>query len=237
MAAAASAPPPPLATARDTRDWDRPAPAEVRAELDDLLADYRPEAHASLWERFVNWLNSWFSARDVGSRGGSPLWWFSVIAWIFVAWALLTLVAMLVLLGWTLYVLLRILVGTRTPAGARAPDRRSPLLRAAPATFDEALRLMRDCAARGLYREALAAMMLALVRWLEAAGAAEYHDSKTNGDYVVEFHGSDEGRLGLRTFTTALDRVMYSGAGCSASAFSHMERLFRQATAGVEQGT
>jgi len=153
-----------------------------------------------------------------------------VLQWLLVIWCVLTLLAILVHIIWTLTVLVR----TRSQ-GSGAEGRRLRFRRVPAASYQEAQEQMRRLAERGALREALSLMMTALLLWLDEAGVVKWHQSKTNGDYVREYPSSRAAQDIFRRFVGAFDNVVYGAAPCEPETYVRMHAMFDQVMSDVSR--
>lgn len=143
---------------------------------------------------------------------------------------MLTLLAILAHIVWTLVMVFR-----GRSEGRGATWRRSGAAGEQELTYDELLRLMARYVHGGEFRRAIGAMMLALLRRLDAVRIVVFHRSKTNGDYVREFPASGAGRTEFRRFALAFDMIAYGGMRCTPEVFGKMKSLFDQVQANVRK--
>jgi hypothetical protein len=197
--------------------FSRPDAPAIRQQVRDILADprYAPRTSFSQW--LSEKLRS-FEGPDVHLGGfGRFLYWFIVV------WMVLALFAILGHLAWTLWTLLGGFRGGRalTPSPVTGPD--LPDLSRA-----DLLGLMSELAARGSFREAIGAMVTALVRQLDESRILRFHESKTNGDYVREYPAERPGRGVFRQFVLASDRAVYGLGACDVETYEAMRSLFER---------
>ena len=198
--------------------FERPDAETVRTKVADILADPRFAPTKSLMQRLLEKLSSW-----KGPNFHMPKGLGRVLLWVFVVWAVLTLVAILAHLVWTL---VTVFGGGRH--GGKLGWGRARTGRQAELAYDDLCRRMRDLAERGMFRQAIAAMMLALLRWLDRAEIVRFHHSKTNGDYVGEYPVGSPGRKAFAHFSLAFDGVVYGAAPCGPDTYREMQSLFER---------
>ncbi len=215
------------AQTRDTpqRDgsFERPSRELVVREVRGVLSEPRFRPKKNLWQWTMEKLSSW---------SGADSWtlpkWTAIVFWIFSAWCLLALIAVLVHICWSA---LRLLPRPRLGAGlsARRASERDE------ADFGRLQQEMEQLAAGGNYRDALQVMLLALIRRLADMGILGFHRSKTNGDYLREFPRDHDDWDRFRRFVIASDTLLYSAAGCGADQYQRMHEVFEGIRNSVEQ--
>jgi len=204
--------------------YSHPDPDAVRQEVHDILSDprYAPR------KTFMQWLLERLSRIHRPDRPASG--WKKVFWWIVLIWCGLTIIAIVGHILWQLASLLGIRIGGRLRrAGVRRA--RTPQLE----SLEQIQARVRELAARRAFQEAVSAMMLALVRWLEHAGLLAFHNSKTSGDYVREYPMTGPGRDEFCEFALAFDRIAYAGEPCDRAAYSQADNLFQRVLKHVEQ--
>lgn len=201
--------------------FERPDPETIRAETKEILSHRRFATRRSPLQKFRQWLAEKLSRLNLPSLGlgggvGRVVWWIIII------WCVLTLVAIIGHMVWTLATFLR---GTRS---SRLGLKRPHFERLQERSFKELAEMMRELARQGKFREAIGVMMIALVRWLDGADVLRFHQSKTNGDYVREYPAARAGRGEFRRFTLAFDGTIYGGSKCDSNEYRRMNDMFEQ---------
>ena len=199
---------------------DRADASVIKAETEKILADPRLSRRPSLME--------WLVEKLGGPNGPSIDWnsgWARVLFWLILLFCILSLLAILAHLIWTLYVLFH---GERGAAGEADLSRPHFGLVPPNASYQELEAMRRRLADEGRFREAVAVMMAALLRWLEAAGLVQFHPGKTNGDYLREFPPIKPGREALGDFIREFDGTVYSGLPCGVRSYQQMESLLER---------
>jgi len=147
----------------------------------------------------------------------------------------LTYVALGVGVALIVILVMRFLVGRKTPAegadglvGAASTevqphDAFSALARAPEGWWSEADRL----AAEGRFREAVRALYLAVLSALHRAGAIDYEPTRSNWDYVRTFRGEAAQRGPFRELTNRFDFVWYGRRGADPANYSRVRALAR----------
>ncbi len=200
--------------------FQRPDPDTVRSEARDILSHRRFAPRVSLFERFVQWLREklpWLKLPALGD--GSVA---AVITLVLLGVGAIVLVA---LIAYGVHWLVLYLRGERGKGFHAGPVR---FERAADRSFAALCRTMRELAEQGRYRDAIGVMMGALLHRLDDAEMVAFHDSKTNGDYVVEFPAHRSGRSEFHRFALAFDDTIYGGSACDQGTYQQMNDMFER---------
>ncbi len=184
------------------REQARSAIREVlaRREFADLHAD--PYA---FWRVFLDWLEGLF--RRVGNiLKGMPEWLF----WIIFTWMILTLVAILAHLIYTLVMLLR---GTSSPLRSNPKGGRigGELLGIKDLDFDTVYAEARRLLAAGDWPAATRYFYVAAILWLDRQGWIVFKRSKTNRDYIDELAPRARIQGSFRQLTADFEPIVYGG--------------------------
>lgn len=206
-----------------TAGYARPEADAVRAELRDILSDpkFAPRKTISEWltDKLLNWRPPDLNA---------PAWLVKTLVWTILIWCVLALLAILVHLLWTLSCLL----GVGVPSGTAEPRRtRADRLRHQP--LEQVLATMQTLAEQGRFRESLGVMMLAVLRILDRSGAVRFHESKTNGEYVLEYSMQRPERQEFKQFVSSFESTVYGGRECGPEHYRGMYDLFQRIQAHV----
>jgi len=207
----------------------RPDAGTIRAETRKVLADPAFAERTSLSDSILRWflekLRGWHGP-SLGWTGG----WLGILEWLILIWCVATLVAILIHFLWTVYMML----GPRRAkrAGGFRPGVAAEL---AEASVEELQRWRDRLAREGRFREAVAVMLLLLLRHLEACGLVQFDASKTNGDYVREFPRGRSDRDGFRRFVRSCDVAVYSEAACGRQMYERLGTDFARIRERVEQ--
>ena len=105
------------------------------------------------------------------------------IAWAVAAWCLLSLLAILGDLGWTIWLLVR---PRESSSMAELPGSSE---RYENASFEQLWERSAELARAGEFRAAIGVLLVALLHRLDALKVLHFHKSKTNGEYVREYPG------------------------------------------------
>lgn len=198
--------------------YERPAAGEILSTADEVLADPRYQPHKTLGQWFMEQVRGWDMPNLDLSVG-----WVRLLLWIVTIWGVITIVAILVHVGWTLFTMLRPV----RRGGAHVP--RQPGLHAhLRLPYGRLMAMAREAADSGEYRKALHWTMLALLRYLADRSLIALHASKTNGDYVREFaRATDAGQL-MAQFARDFDRFTYGKVPLARSDFTRMQDTLKR---------
>ena len=200
--------------------YDRPDTDTIRLETHNILTDSRFAPRKSFWQAFLQWLGDKLSNWKVPKLPRGLAWLLMVVL---LTWSVLTLVAILVHLGWTVYVL------WRGRASGPAPDAQGNGFGArACESYEDLIARMRELAGKGAFYDAIAVMMIALLRWLDRASVLRFHQSKTNGDYVHEYPADSPTRDQFGHFVLTFDETIYGGGACGRQVYQQIHSMFEQ---------
>jgi hypothetical protein len=202
--------------------FERPERTKVKAITLEIASEPRFRTHKT----FTQWLSEKLGRWKMPGLGLSPLW-ASIIIYIVILWCLLTLVAILIHLGWTAYIFFG---GRPKPATASAGKKAAEI---AALSYEELLARARLLAGEGAFAEAIGMTMAALLKWLDSMKIIAFHQSKTNGDYLREYAGSDVSRKSFGSFVLAFDRTIYGRHGEGRQAYQEMKTLMESVQNGV----
>jgi len=191
-----------------------PNAATVKAEAARILANSKYAHHMSFREWLLSKLAAW---RLPHMSSGFA----RVLLWIVAIWCILSLLAILGHIIWTLY---KLLAGGRRSSAE--PDTSFESVR--QKSFEELRQLGQQLSAEGRFREALGMIMLALLRRLDDFRVIQFHQSKTNGEYMREYPASVPCRDDFCQFVLSFDSEVYGGASCGQATFQRMNSLFEQ---------
>ena len=190
-------------------------PSHTRAAIEEVLArpefaDLHADPHA-LQRLIAQWFLSLFERIHSVIRHLPP-W----LLWIIVAWMVLTLLAILAHLIYTLW---KLLGGLSRPsaAGSSARRRGMELLGIRDLNFDsvyaEACRLM----TAGDWLAATRYYYVAAILWLDRQGAIAFRPSKTNGDYLGELRAQTGLQGPFGRLTERFESIIYAGQAATAA--------------------
>lgn len=207
---------------------------EAREAVEEVLAR-REFAHLHAdphggFRAFLEWL------RDAWRRTGAaldslPRWAF----WLIVAWMVLTLVAIVAHLVYTLVMLLR---GSSRAALRRGTAERhqGELFGVRDLEFESVYERARDLLAEGNWGEAVRYLYVAAILWLDRTGRIAFRLSKTNWDYLRELRSDPQRHAQFRRLTERFEATVYgaerpSGDQCQTVA-SVVEGLVHEVAPG-----
>jgi hypothetical protein len=202
-----------LALTESSSSFERPEPEVIRAELNKVLSnpDLRPG------KTFKQWLFDKFSKWKKPDLDLSPAWG-SMLKYVLVIWCVLTLIAILLHLCWSIWIVGRSGKHTRF---SQDEDEDSIFIK----DFDELYELARRYAMSNDFAGAIGIMMIALLRKLDNCGTIRFHESKTNSDYLREYPRQCDGHKNFRDFVFLFEQAIYSGNGVEESMYKKMETL------------
>jgi hypothetical protein len=186
---------------------------QVRRAVDDVLsrrefADLSVDE--SVWlKRLSVWLGSLLG--KVGDLANRFPW----LIWIVVAWLVLTLLAILVNLIWTLYVWLKPSGGVLAPA--RQPVGAGLLHGVRALQFDDVYRRSRELLEQRDYAAAVRHLYVAAILWLDRQGQIAFATAKTNRDYQLELTGKPAYQQQFAQLTERFETIAYGSAAATMS--------------------
>lgn len=219
---ASAAPQPATTSSRAPADYARADAETIRAQVEDICADPSLATHKTLWQWLREKLARWEGPHL--SQGLSAFLW-----WAIVIWCVLTLLAILAHLVWTIWLLVRPL--RSSPAAAL----RAGVESYENATFEQLWERSAALARAGAYRDATGLLLLALLRRLDAWKILRFHKSKTNGEYLREYPSRGAGRSQFTQFILAFERSIYGGAEVAGPAYETMSTLAQQVLSNASQ--
>jgi hypothetical protein len=178
----------------------------ARREFADLHAD--PYA---FWRMIGDWIDRFFERVD-GFLKGLPPWLF----WIVFVWMVLTLLA---ILGHLIYTLVMLLRGISSPLRSNPQSGRiaGELLGIKDLDFDTVLAEARRLLAAGDWPAATRYFYVAAILWLDRQGWIVFRRSKTNRDYIDELASRARIQGSFRQLTTAFEPIVYGGLAPQSS--------------------
>lgn len=197
--------------------YERPDPEVVRSQVDDILS--RPEYSSG--RSFATWLREKLSDWSA-DEFDLPEWVVTLLFWTLIAWCVITLLAILGHLAWTLTVML---AGSAPVPWFRRGDETTET-EGQPRTHEYFHRRRANMAENGEFRRALAFTVLSLLLRLDRAGLLSYHDSKTNGDYVGELPEDFPLCSETRDLLLAADRSLYGPAACDRHTYDRLDSSY-----------
>jgi hypothetical protein len=172
----------------------------ARREFADLHAD--PYA---FWRMIGDWIDRFFERVD-GFLKGLPPWLF----WIVFVWMVLTLLA---ILGHLIYTLVMLLRGISSPLRSNPQSGRiaGELLGIKDLDFDTVLAEARRLLAAGDWPAATRYFYVAAILWLDRQGWIAFKKSKTNRDYIDELASRSRIQGSFRRLTADFEPIVYGG--------------------------
>jgi hypothetical protein len=194
--------------ARSNRESLHAYHAQARRAVDQVLAEREfAHLHADPYasgRAFLEWLRGIF--RSIGNAlGALPEW----VLWLVVAWMVITLVAILAHLVYTLYLVLG--SSSRTAAArARGARHEGELFGIRDLEFESVYERARALLAEGNWAEATKYLYVAAILWLDRQGRIAFRLSKTNYDYLRELRAPDD-QAQFRRLTERFEATVYGG--------------------------
>jgi hypothetical protein len=141
-----------------------------------------------------------------------PSW----VAWTIVVWMLLTLLAILAHLIYTLWSLLG---GSFSPSSVGSASRRhrGELLGIRDLDFDTVYAEAHRLLATNDWLAATRYYYVAAILWLDRQGAIAFRPSKTNGDYIGELRTQTKFLRPFGRLTNRFESIVYAGQAATAS--------------------
>jgi hypothetical protein len=203
-------------------DYTRPDAETIRMHVQKILAEPRFATHKTFWQWLKEKLARWEGPRL--SEGVKK-----IIFWVVLAWCLLTLLAIFIHLGWTIWLLVRppkSSPGATLPAGSERYEN---------ASFEQLWEHAAELARAGSFRAATGVLLVALLRRLDSLKVLHFHKSKTNGEYLREYPSHDAGRHSFAQFIATFERSIYGGSEVAGPAYETMSTLAKQVLSDASQ--
>jgi hypothetical protein len=204
---------------------ERPSKEAIAGETRQILADPRFAPRKTFWQWLRGKLANWEGLHTKRGRGI-----LTFLLWTLFIWGILTLLAILAHLIWTIYILAR--PGGRDRRTGEGAILLSPAMETMP--VDQLIARAQELAAKGLFVEALGFLMVSILRRLEGAGLIGFHKSKTNGDYVREYPAENPTKAQFGKFVLAFEKTVYGGGICSQEFFNNMHKLSEEIVQGAD---
>jgi hypothetical protein len=195
--------------------FNRPDPSLVHQTTRDILSDPRYSPRMTFWQWLMQKLSGW-RGPELAFAGR----WGRVLLFVLLIWCILALLAVIGHLIWMLFHLIAGRVGWYRRA-VRIPG----VGPHAQLTYEAMRRQADDLARQGAYRQAAAAILVAVLCWLQEAGLLCLHESKTNGDYVREFAGPAPVQDEFRRLIYSVEPMTYGGAPCDRADYQHASQM------------
>lgn len=197
--------------------------AEARAAVQQVLAHPEfggPTLQPGLGERLERWVASLL--RAIGQAAAYLPGW---LAWILVAWLVLTLLAVLAHL---VYVLVGLVGAPGAKSGRSSPNAgRGALVGIHNLEYEEAYARAGELAAAGSWSEAARYAYVAAILWLDRAGLVSFRQMKTNRDLLRELTGHQRCHMEFDRLTGWFEAVAYGGRAAD-------ELLYKKMTGALE---
>jgi len=215
-----------LAQEADNHEY-KTSTIEVRSELKNILQDPRfaPQRTWAQWLEIQ--LDDWdLQIRDIPNVPIGTFW-ANVLYWIFIGWCVLTLIAILLHVLWTLGIWPKPRHEAKSTKSSHAQDPNETWYQSA---YDQLLHLMESCEQQERYEEALHVQRIALLKKCEEHKAVRFHPSKTNGEYRREFPAENPHQPRFQQFLIGFDRYIYGAVNVDLKAYESMKSLFQDMT-------
>ena len=204
------------------RSYEKPEAKTVKNLTRDILSQQRFSPKKTFWQ----WLSEKLS-NIKGPDWNIPLGLKTFIIYVGLTWCVLTLIAILIHLIWTLFVLLHpSSVFTRS----KIQHQQQSMLQK---SYEELLAASGEMAHKGAFREAIEYLMVALLRWLEDKRILRLHESKTNGDYLREYPCAGTGQEDFRNFVMDFDYAIYGSSPAPEKTYDRMNKLMENICSSV----
>lgn len=224
LAVAALGQPCEAAAGAETPQYERVDAGTIKTYTQDILADPRFSPRKTFRQWLREKLRSWG-----GPRLGLPHGVSGFLLWAVVSWCLLALLAVLIHLGWTIWMAVRRPRSPGTPGPRDGPALYEQL------SFEQLWQKSRELAQQGAFRDAVGVLLVALLRRLETFDVLRFHTSKTNGEYLREYPGRLAGRPQFVQFVAMFERTIYGGLEVPRQAYETMDNLAQQIVGDVAQ--
>ena len=209
-----------------TLSYERADAETIRTHARDIVADPRFARRIS----FADWLRQKLG-RWERPETRLPDWLGQGLVWTIIVWCVLTLVAILAHLVWTIWLLVRPASQLGSGAGSASADSYDS------ATFEQLWQRSAELARQRAFRDAVGVLALALLRRLESMQILRYHKSKTNGEYVREYPGERPGRREFGEFVATFERTVYGGLPVQEQTHQTMSTLAERIIKDASQDT
>ena len=194
--------------------YERPEAQMIKDCTRSILADPQFAPHKTFAQWLQEKLRRW-DRPDIDLPRGVG----AFLMWAITAWCVLTLLAILIHFGWTVWVLVRRPQEPGVAAGSDGSTCYEHL------SFEQLWHKARELAQRGAFREAAGVLLIALLRRLEAVDVLRFHASKTNGEYLREYPGQSPGRPQFAQFIAMFERSIYGGLEIPGQTYEEMNSL------------
>jgi hypothetical protein len=203
-----------LSQTQDSASYKRVEAEAIRTHLQDILSQpqYQPQ------KTFKQWLFEKFSSWDMPDLKLSSQW-VELLIWILIVWCVLALAAILIHFLWTLWVMLK--SGSNT--GPAKPDRGDS---DADLSCEQLLAKAREQEMAGLYLSGIRYLIKSLIRRLDDMRIVQFHESKTNGDYLREYPKDNRTIRDFMEFISLFELAFYGRSLNARQAYQQMMNLY-----------
>lgn len=202
---------------REISQFDRADADAIKMHTRQILSEPDLAARKTFWQ----WLGEKIFTGGLPSlnlRSG----WAKLVVWILLIWCVLTLVAILAHLIWTVALLVWPTTHRQNVMSGSGSERVRSM------SFEELYERAHELAEKGAFAEAISSMIVAMLRLLDSVGTIRFHESKTNGDYVREYPSDHVGRSEFRQFVLVFEQIIYGRLHGDRQTYSKMSSLMEQ---------
>ncbi|MEN6424157.1 MAG: DUF4129 domain-containing protein [Phycisphaerales bacterium] len=208
----------------ETPKYERPDTQTIKNHTREILADPQFSPQKTFRQWLTEKLSRW-NRRDLDLPDGVGRF----VLWAVISWCILALLAILIHLGWTIWMAVRRPKRPGVVAGPGASHLYEQL------SFEQLWQKSQELARQGAFREAAGVLLIALLRRLEALHVLRFHTSKTNGEYLREYPGEQAGRPQFVQFIGMFERSIYGGIEVPRQAYETMDSLAQRIVSDVAQ--
>ncbi|MEN6576254.1 MAG: DUF4129 domain-containing protein [Phycisphaerales bacterium] len=208
----------------ETPKYGRPDTQTIRDCAREILADPQFSPRKTFRQWLIERLSRW-NRRDLDLPDGVGRF----LLWAVISWCILALLAILIHLGWTIWMAVRRPKCPGVVAGPGASHLYEQL------SFEQLWQKSRELARQGAFREAAGVLLIALLRRLEALHVLRFHTSKTNGEYLREYPGESAGRSQFVQFIGMFEQSIYGGIEVPRQTYETMDSLAQRIVSDVAQ--
>ena len=202
---------------REISQFDRADVDTIKMHTRQILSEPDLAVSKTFWQWLAGKFSKW-KRPQINLRSG----WAKLIVWILFIWCVLTLVAILAHLIWTVGLLVWPNTHRQNVISGSGSERVRSM------SFEELYERARELAEKGAFAEAISFMIVAMLRLLDSVGTIRFHESKTNGDYVREYPSDHAGRSEFRQFVLVFEQTIYGRLHGDRQTYSKMNSLMEQ---------
>jgi hypothetical protein len=203
-------------------DYARADAQTIKTEVQRITSDPRFAPRRTFGQWLAQKLRNWDGPH---LSPGARIFIVRVVA----IWCLLTLVAILVHLSWTIWLLVRRGTSRTLPESSLDSEEYEG------ASFEQLWERSSELARAGAFRRATGVLLMALLWRLDALKVLSFHKSKTNGEYVREYPSRRAGRQEFLQFVALFERSIYGGRDVAQPAYDTMTTLAKQVLSHASQ--